>query len=73
MTEFTDGGKRRCSLCGQKYYPQEGKVCDCWTCSHCGEMFSDFDMLANRELWLCIPCEDERAQKEGALTDETPY
>lgn len=64
MTDFTDKAKEKCHICGQKYYPQEGKMCDCWRCSNCGEWFSDFDMLANADLLLCLYCEDIRLQTE---------
>lgn len=64
MTDFTDKAKQHCHICGQKYYPQEGKMCDCWRCQNCAEEFSDFDCLGNREKWLCNYCEDERYKEE---------
>ena len=35
-----------------------------WKCSSCGEEFSDYDMLGNREKLLCLYCEDLRYQSE---------
>lgn len=38
---------------------------DYWICSNCGEILDrDIDPPANRELSLCIYCEDERYQTE---------
>jgi formylmethanofuran dehydrogenase subunit E len=68
MTDFTEGQTKKCHICGEPYFEPEGKTCVCWKCEECGEEFSDFDMLANRELWLCLYCEDKRYQ--GEMRDE---
>ena len=70
MTDFTEGSKRRCPVCDVQYFEPEGKCCDCWQCSNCGEWFSDFDMLGNRDEWLCVYCEDERYQTEEGKEKE---
>ena len=64
MTDFNEGHIRRCNVCGEKFLDVEGKDCDCWKCNECGEEFSDFDMLGNRELFLCLYCEDKKYQAE---------
>ena len=67
MTDFTIGHHSRCHICGERYFEPEGKNCVCWQCRNCNEWFSDFDMLGNREEWLCIYCEDLRYQAEMAI------
>lgn len=57
-----DQPMEKCKVCGEMYYVGE-KECDCWTCSACGESFSDFDMMGNRKEWLCLFCEDGRVNK----------
>jgi hypothetical protein len=64
MTDFTEGQTKKCHICGESYFEPEGKACVCWKCAECGEEFSDFDMLANVDLLLCLYCEDERLQAE---------
>ncbi len=64
MTDFSEGHSTKCHICGESFFEPEGKMCDCWRCQGCGEGFSDFDMLGNRELMLCLYCEDERYQTE---------
>lgn len=34
-----------------------------WKCSNCGEEFADYDMLGNKELLLCLYCDDLRLEK----------
>ena len=65
MTDFTNTHRDKCRVCGDPFIVEEGKLCDCWKCSACGEEFSDFDMLANREKWLCLYCEDLKFQVEN--------
>lgn len=65
MSDFSNKRKVRCSCCGLWFLAEEGKDCSCWRCTNCGEEFSDFDMLGNRELMLCLYCEDERYQAEA--------
>jgi len=44
---------------------KEELSCDCWKCSNCGEMFDGkMDKPANKELNLCIYCENERIHME---------
>lgn len=64
MVDFDENKFGKCNICGEIYPRPKGKICDCWECSECGEEFSDYDMLANRELWLCLYCQDERYQAE---------
>ena len=64
MTDFKEGNIEKCGVCGIKYHTSEGKNCVCWKCNDCGETFSNYDMLGNKELWLCLYCEDERYQVE---------
>lgn len=66
MTDFSEGSRAKCEVCGGNYHTAEGKLCDCWKCSSCGESFADFDMLGDRERWMCLYCVDaeERERKE---------
>lgn len=64
MTDFNDIHKAKCKICGRKYVIEEGKDCNCWKCSECGEEFSDYDMLGDEREWLCLYCEDMRCQEE---------
>jgi len=34
-----------------------------WRCSNCGEEFNDYDMLGNREEWLCLYCDNLKQEK----------
>ncbi len=64
MTDFHEGHRNKCHICGESYFEPEGKTCICWKCEGCGEGFSDFDMLGNRELVLCLYCDNEKEQVE---------
>ena len=65
MTDFSEGHRNKCHICGESYFEPEGKACVCWTCNCCGESFSDLIECANKELGLCTYCEDERMQVEA--------
>jgi len=64
MSDFSNKRKERCPCCGIWFLAEEGKDCSCWQCNNCGEWFSDFDMLGNKELMLCLYCENLRYPKE---------
>ncbi len=64
MTDFSEGHRNTCHICGETFFEPEGKMCSCWKCNNCREAFSDFDMLGNRELMLCIYCDNEKEQVE---------
>ena len=62
MTDFTNSRIVKCHICGTPFCDVEVKLCDCWQCKNCEEWFSDDDMLGNRELDLCLYCEDLRCE-----------
>lgn len=64
MTEFNKGHHNKCHICGERYFEPEGKACVCWKCNGCGEEFTDLADCANKELYLCMYCEDERRSEE---------
>jgi len=67
MTDFKEGGIERCHLCGRKYNTAEGKECECWKCTECGEEFSDRDMMGDGERLLCLHCVDQVYQREAEM------
>lgn len=44
--------------------------CDKWECEGCGAVFSDDDLMAYRDMWLCLDCLHEAQNAASEEEDQ---